>query len=110
MAFAFTLTDIIPATPGQIYDAWLHSRGHTARGRIIYGVGWLHLGGQSDAGARTAHRAGMAHHAIHHGRTRFTNRGAAGTGSAGYQAYIASYQRSGRPHRLPERRVAGALL
>jgi activator of HSP90 ATPase len=30
MAFAFTLTDIIPATPGQIYDAWLDSRGHTA--------------------------------------------------------------------------------
>jgi activator of HSP90 ATPase len=30
MAFSFTLTDTIPATPRQIYDAWLDSRGHTA--------------------------------------------------------------------------------
>jgi activator of HSP90 ATPase len=30
MAFSFTLTDVIPATPRQIYDAWLDSRGHTA--------------------------------------------------------------------------------
>jgi activator of HSP90 ATPase len=30
MAFSFTLTDNIPATPDQIYDAWLDSRGHTA--------------------------------------------------------------------------------
>jgi len=28
MAFSFTLTDLIPATPQQIYDAWLSSRGH----------------------------------------------------------------------------------
>lgn len=30
MAFAFILTEVIPATPRQIYDAWLDSRGHTA--------------------------------------------------------------------------------
>jgi activator of HSP90 ATPase len=30
MAFLFTLTDIIPAEPRQIYDAWLDSRGHSA--------------------------------------------------------------------------------
>ena len=29
MAFSFTLTDTVPATPQQIYDAWLSSRGHT---------------------------------------------------------------------------------
>jgi activator of HSP90 ATPase len=29
MAFAFILTDIIPATPRQIYDAWLDSQGHS---------------------------------------------------------------------------------
>jgi activator of HSP90 ATPase len=29
MAFAFILTDIIPATPQQIYDAWLDSHGHS---------------------------------------------------------------------------------
>jgi activator of HSP90 ATPase len=29
MPFSFTLTDIIPATPQQIYEAWLDSRGHT---------------------------------------------------------------------------------
>src|SRR5258708_3175574 len=29
MAFSFTLTDIIPATPQQIYDAWIDSRGHS---------------------------------------------------------------------------------
>lgn len=29
MPFAFTLTDVIPATPQQIYDAWLDSRGHS---------------------------------------------------------------------------------
>src|SRR5436853_3260292 len=30
MTYAFTLTDIIPASPQAIYDAWLDSRGHTA--------------------------------------------------------------------------------
>lgn len=30
MSFSFTLIDTIPATPRQIYDAWLDSRGHTA--------------------------------------------------------------------------------
>ena len=30
MPFAFTLSDTIPATPRQIYDAWLDSDGHTA--------------------------------------------------------------------------------
>jgi len=29
VAFSFTLTDTIPATTRQIYDAWLDSRGHT---------------------------------------------------------------------------------
>ena len=29
MAFDFTLTDTIPATPQQIYDAWLDTDGHT---------------------------------------------------------------------------------
>jgi activator of HSP90 ATPase len=30
MAIAFTLTDMIPATPRQIYDAWLDGGSHTA--------------------------------------------------------------------------------
>jgi activator of HSP90 ATPase len=30
MAFDFTLTDIIPATPQEVYDAWLDSQGHSA--------------------------------------------------------------------------------
>jgi len=30
MAYDFTLSDVIPATPKAIYDAWLDSRGHTA--------------------------------------------------------------------------------
>jgi activator of HSP90 ATPase len=30
MTYAFTLIDIIPASPRAIYDAWLDSRGHTA--------------------------------------------------------------------------------
>ncbi len=29
MAFSFTLSDMIPAAPQQICDAWLSSRGHT---------------------------------------------------------------------------------
>jgi activator of HSP90 ATPase len=29
MPFAFTLTETIPATPQQIYDAWLDSDGHS---------------------------------------------------------------------------------
>jgi activator of HSP90 ATPase len=28
MPFAFTVSDVIPATPRQIYDAWLDSKGH----------------------------------------------------------------------------------
>jgi len=28
MPFEFTVADVIPATPQQIYDAWLDSRGH----------------------------------------------------------------------------------
>lgn len=30
MAFEFTVSDIIPATPRQIYDAWLSIEGHEA--------------------------------------------------------------------------------
>ena len=30
MPFGFTLTDTIPATPRQIYDAWLDGDGHSA--------------------------------------------------------------------------------
>src|SRR5271169_236396 len=30
MPFEFTLTDTIPATPQQVYEAWLDSAGHTA--------------------------------------------------------------------------------
>jgi activator of HSP90 ATPase len=30
MPFAFTLSDTIPASPQQIYDAWLDSYGHSA--------------------------------------------------------------------------------
>jgi len=30
MPFGFTLTDTIPATPQQIYDAWLDGDGHSA--------------------------------------------------------------------------------
>jgi uncharacterized protein YndB with AHSA1/START domain len=29
MSYSYTLTDIIPAPPAAVYDAWLHSRGHT---------------------------------------------------------------------------------
>lgn len=28
MTFDFSVTDVIPATPKQVYDAWLDSRGH----------------------------------------------------------------------------------
>jgi activator of HSP90 ATPase len=28
MAFEFTVSDVIPASPREIYDAWLSSRGH----------------------------------------------------------------------------------
>ncbi len=28
MSFEFSLSDVIPATPQEIYDAWLDSRGH----------------------------------------------------------------------------------
>ena len=28
MAFEFTVSDVIPASPQEIYDAWLSSRGH----------------------------------------------------------------------------------
>jgi uncharacterized protein YndB with AHSA1/START domain len=30
MSYEFKLTDIIPATPQAVYDAWLSSRGHSA--------------------------------------------------------------------------------
>ena len=30
MPFAFTLTEIIPASPDEIYDAWLSESGHAA--------------------------------------------------------------------------------
>ena len=30
MAFDFTVSDVIPASPGRIYDAWLDSAGHAA--------------------------------------------------------------------------------
>ena len=51
MPFSFTLTAIIPATPQQIYDAWLDSRGHTkitgsaARAKPVQGATFSAWGG-----------------------------------------------------------------
>ncbi len=51
MPFSFTLTDIIPATPQQIYDTWLDSRGHTkmtgsaARAKPVEGATFSAWGG-----------------------------------------------------------------
>ena len=51
MPFSFTLTDIIPATPQQIYEAWLDSRGHTkmtgsaARAKPVQGATFSAWGG-----------------------------------------------------------------
>jgi activator of HSP90 ATPase len=51
MPFSFTLTDLIPATPQQIYDAWLDSRGHTkmtgsaARAKPVEGATFSAWGG-----------------------------------------------------------------
>jgi uncharacterized protein YndB with AHSA1/START domain len=51
MPFSFTLTGIIPATPQQIYDAWLDSRGHTkmtgsaARAKPVQGATFSAWGG-----------------------------------------------------------------
>ena len=51
MPFSFTLTDVIPATPQQIYDAWLDSRGHTkmtgsaARAKPVEGATFSAWGG-----------------------------------------------------------------
>ena len=51
MPFSFTLTDVIPATPQQIYDTWLDSRGHTkmtgsaARAKPTQGAAFSAWGG-----------------------------------------------------------------
>jgi activator of HSP90 ATPase len=51
MPFSFTLTDVIPATPQQIYDAWLDSRGHTkmtgsaAKAKPVEGAAFSAWGG-----------------------------------------------------------------
>ena len=51
MPLSFTLTDIVPATPQQIYDAWLNSRGHTkmtgsaARAKPVEGATFSAWGG-----------------------------------------------------------------
>lgn len=51
MPFSFTVTDIIPATPQQIYEAWLDSRGHTkmtgsaARAKPVQGATFSAWGG-----------------------------------------------------------------
>ena len=76
MAFSFTLTDSIPATPRQIYDVWLDSRGHTAmtgsaaeasatEGGSIHGLGRLHFRTEPDAGTWAAHCAVMADNAVY---------------------------------------------
>jgi uncharacterized protein YndB with AHSA1/START domain len=55
MATEFTVSATIPASPKQVYDAWLSTKGHTqmteaggqsvcARRRLIYRMGRLHLG------------------------------------------------------------------
>ena len=76
MSFSFTLIDTIPATPRQIYDAWLDSRGHTAmtgsaaeasgnRGCIFHRLGRLHYRSQPDPGAEPANCAVVAHDQVH---------------------------------------------
>jgi uncharacterized protein YndB with AHSA1/START domain len=45
MSVEFTVSDVIPATPQQVYDAWLSSEGHS---------------GMTGAGAHTSARVGAA--------------------------------------------------
>ena len=33
MSFEFTVSDVIPATPAQVYAAWLDGAGHTGNDR-----------------------------------------------------------------------------
>ena len=30
MAYEFTVSDVLPATPAAVYDAWMSSEGHAA--------------------------------------------------------------------------------
>ena len=76
MTFDFTVRDVIPATPKQIYDAWLDSRltrqndGWPARNNNgggrgkICGVVGLHYREKHRAGTRQAHCSVVAYHAV----------------------------------------------
>ena len=76
MTFDFTVTDVIHATPKQIYDAWLDirlhakndrrpTRNHNGGGRgQICGVVGLHYREKSSARTRQAHCSVVADDAV----------------------------------------------
>ena len=121
MPFSFTLTDIIPATPQQIYDAWLDSRGHTkmtgsaARAKPVEGATFSAWGGYIKGKNLTLE---PGRRIVQSWRTtkfakqdpRLADRSAAGGGSRGHTAHVAPHQRSGRPCRLSGWRMAATLL
>ncbi len=75
MTVAFEISEVLPATPQAIYQAWLDSKGHTlmtgspaqasARaGEQLQRLGWIYLRSQPGVGARQAYRTGMAHNGV----------------------------------------------
>ena len=121
MPFAFTLTDVIPATPQQIYDAWLDGRGHSkmtgsaAKAKPTEGAAFSAWGGYIK-GKNLVPVPGRR--IVQSWRTtKFTKQDpdsrievlldAVPEGTLGHAA---SHQCSGWPYRLPGWRLAAALL
>ena len=82
MAWDFTVSEVIPAAPGEIYEAWLSSDGHKkitggapadispAPGGRLHRMGRLHHRAQPDAGAGTTDRPVVADEPIQRRRIR----------------------------------------
>jgi hypothetical protein len=68
---AFTISASLPATPEQIYKAWLSSEGHSqmigsqaevqeGKRWVIQSLGWVYLGQNAGSGTVSSHRPGLA--------------------------------------------------
>src|SRR5262249_7758165 len=121
MPFEFSVSDLIPASAQDIYDAWLSSSGHekitggqkaqiSAQEGAAFTVWNGYHRTESQARARPAHRPIVAHHQIHRHRCGFADRSAAAAGGGRHHGHGAAQQYARRSHQLPRRRMAAQLF
>src|SRR5215470_3980052 len=121
MPFEFSVSDLIPASAQDIYDAWLSSSGHekitggqkaqiSAQEGAAFTVWNGYITGRNlklEPGRRIIQSWRTT---VHRHRSGFADRGAAAAGARRHHGHGAAQQCARRTHQLPRRRMAAQLF